>query len=254
MGLKRTFHGWLELSGERSKILQAHSSGCLPWISFASVGTSRGGWPAIARGKFDADIRARARHYASLNAPVIVTFCHEPHNKMEGTRADWAAAFIRIHDVMKSETGLRNVIHAPIIGEWEFNPVNKSGDPRAFLPDGVLGRCHFLGTDIYQPDSGRLASDKLPVIYDSLNRWGFSSKMIGIGEIGASNRIAPPRAAVWWNDAWSYIKANRNRMAAVAYYDSARNSKSWVYWPLDESSDKRDAFRAAVSSTVAVRL
>lgn len=254
MGLKRTFHGWTGFSSERSKITAAHQASILPWVSFASVGAANGGFAAIARGKFDADIRARARHYASFSKPVITTFCHEPHNKMEGTRADWANAFIRIHQVMASETGLKNVIYAPIIGEWEFNPVNKNGNPRGFLPDEALGRCDFLGTDIYQPPTTKRASDKLAVIFSFMDRYGFGSLPMGIGETGVCNTL-PGRAADWFDDMWAFTQQNRQRMVAMAYFDQNRNNnRPGTYWPLDQSWDKKAAFQAAVASPIAIRL
>ena len=46
----------------------------------------------MASGKYDADIRARARRYAELSKPVIVTFNHEPHNDNTGTPGEFAAA------------------------------------------------------------------------------------------------------------------------------------------------------------------
>lgn len=254
MGLKRTFHGWTSFSSERSKITQAHEASMMPWVSFGSVGTASGGFAAIASGKFDADIRARARHYASFSQPVITTFCHEPHNKMEGTRADWANAFIRIHRVMEAETGLKNVIYAPIIGEWEFNPVNRNGNPRGFLPDEALARCDFLGTDIYQPPTTKMAGEKMSAIVDFLSRYGFGSLPMGIGETGVCNTL-PVRGAEWFNDLWAFTLQNKQRMVAMAYFDQNRNNnRPGTYWPLDQSWDKKSAYRAAVASDIAIRL
>jgi hypothetical protein len=253
-GLKRTFHGWGELSAERKQIVEAHNRGILPWISFGSVGSARGGWRAIANGAFDADIRARAQHYAGLSRPVIVTFCHEPHNKLEGTRADWANAFVRISNVMNNTTGRKNVIYAPIIGDWEFNPINKKAAPREFLTNAVLDRCHFLGTDIYQNESGRPVSERLGYTMSWLGRYGYGGMMVGLGELGATNKFGSPKAAAFFNDAWGFVRQNRDRVAAVSYFNSSRHSKSWVYWPLDESNDKLQAYRDAIADSVSCTL
>jgi hypothetical protein len=254
IGLSRTFGTWDNLKSERAKILDAHGRNMIPWVSFHSVGGKRGGWKAVASGRFDADIRARARHYASLNKPVIATFHHEPHGSMEGERRDWANAFIRIHQVMQSETGMKNVALAPIIGDWEFNPINKKADPHAFLSDGVLGRMAFLGTDLYQNQSGRSLATRLGYTMNWLDKRGFPNALVGLGETGATNRFGSPKAAAWWGDAWRFMSANRDRVVAVSYFNSSRHSKSWVYWPVDESADKLKAFRASVSDSVTIRL
>lgn len=254
IGLRRTFHSWGDLGSERKRITQAHGRRVMPWVSFGSVGNSRGGWRAIARGNFDRDLRERARHYADQSGPVIVTFHHEPHGDMEGQRGDWADAFVRIHDVMKSETGLANVNLAPIIGDWEFNPVNKSGSPRAFLPDSVLGRSAMLGTDLYQNQSGRAFSDRLGDTMSFLDRFGFTKLPVGVGETGATNTFGRPRGAEWWSEAWAFARRERDRVAAVSYFNSSRNSKAWVQWSLDESADKLRAYRSSVADPVAIRL
>ena len=253
-GLMRTFHGWNTLKAESRAIQRAHQASMIPWVSFASVGASKGGWRAIANGSQNAAIRARARHYASVSRPVIVTFHHEPHGKMEGTRRDWADAFVRIHSVMKSETGLKNVALAPIIGDWEFNPRNKNGDPGGFLTDRVLERAAFLGTDLYQNQSGSRFSDRLGATMSWLDRRGYPQMMVGVGETGATNKFGRPDATTWWNDAWGFVRQERHRVGAVSYFNSNRNSKAWVYWPIDESWKKRKAYRSSVSDWVSVRL
>ena len=149
-GLRRTYYKWSGGTGETRNITKDHAANRLPWISFKPASTAAGGWAAIASGRYDADIRARARRYAAYSKPVIVTFNHEPHNDNTGTPADFAKAWTRIHDVMANETSLKNVVSVPIIGDWCFNPRNKNGHPEGFITEAVLDRCHFLGVDLYQ--------------------------------------------------------------------------------------------------------
>ena len=254
VGLVRTYYQWGDGSREDRNIKADHAAGRMPWISFKPQSTRAGGWAAIASGKFDADIRARARRYASLSKPVIVTFNHEPHNDNTGSPADFAKAWVRIHDVMKNETSLKNVISAPILGEWEFSPINRHGDPGAFLPESVLDRCHFVGTDLYQNKTGQGYDVRLAYILSWLDKRGHSDKAVGIGETGCTNDFGNPNAATWWTNSWNWAAAHSNRVCAIAYFNSARNNTLGKTWPLTESSSKLAAFKKSLNSSVACKL
>lgn len=254
VGLQRTYYKWSDGTRETSNIRADHAAGRLPWISFKPPSTSPGGWAAVASGRYDADIRTRARRYASYGKPVIVTFNHEPHNDRTGTPADWARAWTRIHDVMKSETNLQNVISVPIIGDWVFNPVNKKDDPKDYLTQAVLSRMHFLGVDLYQNQSGDDYSVRLGRSLSWLNAQGYSDKMIGVGETGATDDYRSPTGAQWWQRSWSWAVSNVSRVAAISYFNSQHNNNSGNTWLLWESASKLAAFKASLSSSTFTRL
>ncbi len=254
LGLQRTFYKWGDGTREDRNIRAHQAAGRLPWISFKPPSTAPGGWAAISSGRYDADIRARARRYAGLSRPVIVTFNHEPHNDSTGTPAEWAAAWTRIHDVMKSETALKNVVSVPIIGEWVFNPVNRRGEPRAYLSQAVLSRCHFLGLDLYQMKSGDGYDVRLGRITAWLDSQGHPTKMVGLGETGAANGYGTPSGAAWWTKSWKWAAANTDRVAAISYFNSLHNNNAGMNWMLWESSAKLDAFRASLASTTSCTL
>ncbi len=254
VGLARTYYRWGDASREDRNIRADHAANRLPWISFKPASTAKGGWAAIASGRYDADIRARARRYAGHSKPIIVTFNHEPHNDKTGSPSDFAKAWCRIHDVMKKETGLKNVISVPILGDWEFNPVNRKGDPGAFLPDSVLSRCHFLGTDMYQNRSGQGYDVRLGRILNWLNARGHSQLMVGLGETGCTNDYGSPSGATWWTNGWKWAAAHSDRVAAIAYFNSQHNNNSGNTWLLTESASKLAAFKQSLASSTACKL
>ncbi len=254
VGLARTYYRWGDGSREDRNIKADHAANRMPWVSFKPASTAKGGWAAIASGRYDADIRARARRYARHSKPIIVTFNHEPHNDKTGSPADFARAWVRIHDVMKAETGLKNVISVPILGEWEFSPINRHGDPGAFLPNSILSRCHFVGTDLYQNKTGQGYSVRLAGILKWLDGRGHSDLMVGIGETGATNDFGKPNGATWWTDSWNWAASHSNRVCAIAYFNSSRNNTLKKTWPLNESSAKLAAFKRSLASSTACKL
>lgn len=253
VGLRRTYYAWDNVNGELRNIKADHAADRLPWISFKPASKASGGWAAIARGSHDAALRARARAYAQLSQPVVVTFNHEPHNDDTGTPADFARAWCRIHDVMKDETGLRNVVSTPIIGEWVYNPTNRRQDPEQFITGEVLQRCHMLGVDLYQNESGEGYSVRLRRITEWLDKKGYPNKPVGLGETACSMDFSRPNGVEWWNSSWKWAAASQ-RVAAISYYNSSRHNtlnKDWILW---ETSAKLQAYKASLASTVATRL
>lgn len=254
IGLYRTYYRWNDANREMRNIKADHVARRMPWISFKPPFTSKGGWAAVASGKYDADIRARARRYAQLSRPVIVTFNHEPHNDNTGTPAEFAKAWCRIHNVMRNETGLKNVVSVPILGDWEFNPVNKNGDPDAFLTVAVLDRCHFVGMDLYQNRSGQGYDERIGRVFEWLDKRGHPQKMVGLGETGATNDYGSPTGAQWWNEQWQWCSNNAQRVAAISYFNSLHNNNSGNDWLLWESSAKLSAYRSSLASATFCRL
>lgn len=252
VGLHRTFHQWSG-STEAKAIADDHAANRLPWVSFKPPSSPPGGWTAIASGHYDNDIRARARRYAGLSKPVIATFNHEPHTD-SGSPSDFAAAWCRVHDIMASETGLKNVASVPIAGEWIFNPVNRRNEPGDYVTSGVLARCSFLGLDLYQNRSGGGFAERVGRVISWLNSQGYPNKMVGIGETGCTEDYGSPSGAQWWTDSWNWAVANRDRIAAISYFNSLHNNNSGNNWLLWQSTSKLAAFQASLRSSTATRL
>jgi len=262
-GVRRSYFDWGESSAEANQIAADHAAHRLPWISFKppdTGGTVPQRWDAVASGAYDADIRARARRYAALPAPVIVTFHHEPSNDAaEADGVKWARAWIHIHDVMDDETGLANVTFAPIVGDWLFNPSNKSQDPANWITSGVISREPFLGIDIYQNGKGDGFESRLGAILTWLADHGDADAMVGVGETGSTDLFfdqdpSDPTAVEWWRDSWAWAMAHSDRIGVVSYFNSTRNSKPDHVWELAESAAKLDAFKQSLAAPVTCRL
>lgn len=243
-GVNRTYYQWTQAAREDKLIRSDHAAGRLPWISFKPPAHTRGIWRQIASGRYDADIRARARRYALLSKPVIVTFNHEPHTDLDiGTASEFASAWCRIHDVMNDETGLKNVASVPILGDWIYNPTNKRDDPDEFAPAALLSRCSFLGIDLYQNQSTQGFRQRIPVILDHARRQGFPKMTVGIGEVGARNGLSSMTGAQWWSDSWNWAIANPDKIGVATYWDRPTG------WVIDETAAKQSAIRASRSAS-----
>jgi hypothetical protein len=250
VGLRRTYYTWAD-PGEDKAIKADHAAGRIPWISFKpSGGTS--GWAAIAAGDYDSDIKAMANRYAGYAKPVIATFHHEPTND-GGDPAQYAAAWVRIHDVMAAQTGLANTTFAPIIGDWEFNPKNRDGRPDAYLTPAVLERIPFLGVDLYQNESNDGYATRLVRILDWLDFRGVPDPMVGIGETGCCLAEGPNPEA-WLQANWDWAAANVAQIGAMSYFDSTRNSRDGHIWSLNETLSKTNTYKGLLASDQATSL
>jgi hypothetical protein len=253
VGVNRSYFDWHDLDREAAVIGDDHAHRRLPWVSFKPP-SSGGAWAEVADGEYDDDLRERARLYAGFGGPVVVTFHHEPSDDDSGSGDEYADAWTRVHDVMADETGLGNVAFVPIIGDWQFNPRNEDGEPSRWVTGDVLDRAAFLGVDVYQNDSGDAYPERLGRVLGWLRDRGRPDLMLGLGETGCSDRFGAPTAEQWWTRSWAWVEANADRVGVLAYFNSDRNSKPDVYWPLDESPDKLAAYRRALASPTACRL
>lgn len=254
-GVHRQFKDWGAWSAVGKVISQDHKADRLPWVSVKGPsGGTPAGWRALASGSYDADIRALATVLkANDDSPVLLTFNHEPSN--DGTEADgaaYAAAYSRFHDVLKQAGALANVADPPILGDWLFNPRNKTQDPANWLTSGLLSRAPFIGIDMYQNSSGDTFADRIPAIKSWLSARGYPNMMIGIGETGSTDHYAGTTAVKWMNDSLSWVAAHVDQVAVVSYFNSMNNARAGVYWPLDESAAKMAAYRTWLADSKSI--
>jgi len=242
-----------------AKYIQAdNSAGELPWISFKPpAGDDAASWQAIADGQYDSDIRALATVLkANDDKPVLITFHHEPAgNVTEAQGFLWAAAYVHIHDILKSEGALANVADPPIMSDWLFSPRNKAQDPSDWLTPAVLSRAPFIGVDVYQEANNETFAQRLPRVLDWLTGQGYPHMMVGVGELGSTDDPGSSfgiSAADWLDQSLAWAAAHADEVAAVAYYDTSVNTRSGAYWPLDESAAKMTVFRSWLNSPVTI--
>jgi hypothetical protein len=254
-GVHRQFTSWGNWTAVAKYIQADNAAGELPWISVKPPNGDASGWQAIAGGQHDADIRALATVLkANDDKPLLFTFHHEPGN--DGTEAQgvlWAAAYVRIHDILESEGALANVADPPIMSDWLFNPVNRAQDPADWLTDAVLQRAPFIGVDVYENASGETYAQRLPRVLDWLASQGYPDMMIGVGETGSTDAAYPGMSAVeWMDESLSWAAQHTDEIGVVSYFNSMANSKSYVYWPLDESAAKMTAYRSWLDNSTTI--
>jgi hypothetical protein len=246
-GVHRQFGKWGDWSRVGKKIAADHAAGRLPWVSVEGPDSGTpAGWRALAAGKYDSEVKALATTLKAYAAkPVILTFHHEPSN--DGTEAeglDWAQASNRFYYVLNSNGALANVAYAPVLGDWLFNAANKSQAPENWLKPAVLRRASFVGIDLYENASGETFAQRLPRILNWLSAQGFPDLMVGIGETGGTDALYPKKSAVqFMNESFTWAQNNTDKIGVVSYFNSTANSRTGVYWPLDETSTKLNTYR-----------
>lgn len=260
VGLRRSFGGWSNDAGQLRTIAEDHAAGRLPWVSFKAPVNGASGWRQLAAGAWDAELRARARRYAALKAPVVLTFHHEPGDS--GTQAegkDWAAAWCRVYDVFEAEGALNRVAMAPILSDWLFQPRNRAEDPADWVTRGVLRRIDaggFLGVDVYQNKTNDGFAERLGQVLAWCDAQGYPDTLVGVGEHASCRYFGDsPKPENWIRDNWAWAEANRANVAAVSYFHSTANSKTGHRWRLDEAGTTKLAkFKAMTSSRSAAQL
>jgi hypothetical protein len=255
-GVHRTFKQWGNWSGVEKEIAADHDAGRLPWVSVKPPGAGPDGWRKVSSGAADAEIRSLAAVLkANDDDPTLLTFHHEPSN--DGAESDgklWAAAYAHFHDVLKAAGALKNVADPPILGDWLFNPTNKQQDPANWATDAVLSRAPFMGIDLYQNSSGKTMGERIPIIRDYLADHGYPKMMVGIGETGSTDKFTNTTAAKWLDTSLAWVAANTDKVGVVSYFNSTNNSKTGVYWPLDESAAKMAAYRSWLNNNKIAKL
>lgn len=254
-GVHRQFNQWADWRGVAKNIQEDHAADRLPWVSVKPPNGDATGWRAIASGSQDAEIRALATTLKDNDdSPILITFHHEPGN--DGTEAegvDWAAAYVRFHDVLKAEGALANVADPPIMSDWLFNPTNRAQDPDGWLTPAVLARAPFVGVDVYENASGETMAQRIPRVLAFLADRGYPDMMVGVGETGSTDAAHPDNSAVQWlNDSLSWVAAHPDQVGVVSYFNSVANSKPDVYWPLDESTAKMNNYRDWLNKSVTI--
>ena len=198
-GVHRQFSKWGDWSSVVKKVRASSSSGRVPWVSIEGPQLgSTAGWEAMGNNVYDAETKALAGLLkANDDKPIILTFHHEPSN--DGTEQQgvlWARAYNRFCDILEAEGALANVSCVPILGDWLFNPANKRQDPDNWVLPSVLKRADFLGIDVYENPSGVSIGPRLQRVIDWMAARGFPNKMVGVGEMGATDAAYAKKSAV----------------------------------------------------------
>jgi hypothetical protein len=193
----------------------------------------------VGQGAYDNNLRGLARVLkAHDDRPIFLSFDHEVSNALPDAQGrSWAQGFKRFHDVLEEEGALRKVALAPIVAAWLFDAANPQ-DPGAWIRPGVLRRAAFMGVDLYQSDTGKDFTQRIPPVHQWLAEHGYPDMRIGLGEIGATDYFGNVSGPTWLNRSLRWAARNTDAVIAVSYFNSTANSDPGVYWPLDESAEK----------------
>ena len=125
--------------------------------------------------------------------------------------------------MLDEEGALRKVALAPIVAAWLFDAANPQ-DPGAWMRPGVLRRASFMGVDLYQSDTGRDFTQRIPPVDAWLADHGYPDMRIGLGEIGATDYFGNVSGAAWLNRSLRWAAHHTDAVIAVSYFNSTANS------------------------------
>jgi hypothetical protein len=198
-------------------------------------------WAAVASGRHDADIVRQARAIAALDAPVFLTFNHEPDfSPGFGTPGEYVAAWRHYVGVFRAE-GVRNVAWTWTMAPSSFRrpPVGAGAD--AYYPgDDVVDWLALDAYNWYGCGPGKpTAWRSLAEVVSPFRTWSLPhGKPLMLAEWGSSEDPADPqRKANWLRDAMTTL-AGWPEFKAASYFHTFGNCAWWV----DSSAPSERAF------------
>ena len=113
LDIVHTYHRWLQAFPTPREEATLARSGHILFINWQPTDPAGNpiAWAAIADGSQDAVIAAEGERLAAFQMPIMLSFSHEPEAELgaEGTAAEFAAAFRRVHDDVIA-AGASNVV------------------------------------------------------------------------------------------------------------------------------------------------
>lgn len=212
-------------------------------------------WTEVAAGAFDAMLRAQANGIATLNAPVFVTFDHEPdqpdHASVRGTPSDFIAAWRHVHDLFRAAKVSNAVWVWVVTGETETADLAGRMWPGNRYVDWISWEAYSpSGCRVGTPDPARsrsFADSALP-FFDWLQEHGTAAgfdlrKPMMLSEVGATQLPTSPLTRASWYGQIPDVLAAHPQIRAVGLWD--RPGKAQCRYGFDDSSIVRRAVSAA---------
>lgn len=187
-------------------------------------------WSAVAAGAYDARLRAQAKGIASLGAPVLLTFDHEPDqpdHTTQGAPAQFVAAWRHVHDLFEA-AGVTNVT-------WVWVVTGQLGQEQLaakFWPGNTY--VDWISWEAYDPNGCRtgspdsthvqtFAESALP-FYDWLHSHGGqvgidARKPMMISEAGAALYGTDIGAAADWYREMAVVLRQHPQIQAIGLWD-----------------------------------
>ena len=249
IGRKLDVHRWYSLWDQDltgGPVAQDVARGRTPVLSISTKRASGTAvtWAEVASGSQDARIRALAGQVRALEAPLFLTFQHEPEYAGYGTPAEYRAAWRRFVDVFRAE-GVSNVVWTWILAPTPFaaNPSTATAD-ELYPGDDVVD---WVGLDAYNwfgcrgsdgPQQWRSMADSAARARAFAVAHG---KRLMLAEYGSVEDPADPTRKAAWLTAAMDTFLGWPEVGAVLYFDHDGSCPWWV----DSSQQSLAAFTAA---------
>lgn len=201
------------------------ADGMMPVISYKVPDAA-----TAARGGYNAWARTAAEKLAALNAPVTVTFWHEPHGDM--TPAQFIAGNRQILPAFK-----RGKIHVgPLLNGWLLD--NQVSAFASYTSADLFALWDFIGIDTYQSGTSsnpgaRLPGSRIPKLVTWLRSINQGSEPIGVGEYNGHTAEAIRHAGdvflstptLWFACMWNSTGSSLGVPLSGARLDAFRATK-----------------------------
>jgi hypothetical protein len=236
--VNRIFAAW----GSPQPVPQASwdvANGIIPLVSIDAVnGSSPVLWSQIASGADDSAIVAQARGLASLNAPVLLNFSHEPaQSTTNGTATEFIAAWQHYVTVVRQYAS--NVSFVLILTASTYNPKSIG---RWYPGDSYVD---WVGADGYNYFGCNgltpVWSDFSTVFANFENFAVAHSKPAVVAEWGSTEDPNTPGRKAQWITAAGQTMENWPQIKAASYFD-ANGPLTKCQWPLTSSSSALQAY------------
>jgi hypothetical protein len=190
--------------------------GRIPMISWGGTDTVR-----VTSGAEDGLIRARADAVRALGRPVLLRWFWEMdgrrHRQVVHSPAQYVAAWRHLRAIFAAE-GADNV-------RWVWCPnaiAFAKGTAAPFYPGDA--EVDWVCADGYY---GPSKHQSFAQIFEAFHRWGGrTGKPLMVGEFGATEHEDGEKAH-WLRDASAALKIRLPRIAAVVYFDAAKEEYDW---------------------------
>jgi hypothetical protein len=237
LDIDRIYSGWSLTQPSRQASWDV-ANGIIPLISIDPVGPGSPPWSQIAAGAQDPAIIAQAQGLASLNAPVLLSFSHEPERGIySGAAADFVAAWQ--HYVTLVRQYAPNVSFVVILSAYQYGLSTMAN----WYPGDAY--VDWVGADGYNffGCNGPRWRD-FGTIFSSLNSFAAAhGKPAVIAEWGSTEDPSTPgRKAAWITAAGQTLRA-WPQVRAASYFD-AYGPIPGCDWPLTSSASAMQAFAA----------
>jgi len=244
--LDRAYYKWEQhFPGRREQ--DAVAAGRIPVIGW--VARKKSGavipWAAIAAGRYDGMIQARADAIRSFSHQVMFIFHHEPESDVDeiGSPAQFAAAFRRVVSIFRAR-GATNAVPVWTMTAQTFDPGGRV--PEDFYPgDDVVD---WVAADGYNWYGSRHLKNRpweeFATVFGAFNQWAAArGKPAMIAEMGAlEDSTKPPdplRKANWFLNLAATAKSWPN-LKAISYFQG-------FGWHFDSSTAAVAGYRAIAS-------